>query len=237
MDALSLWSLERRLAQWRIPLASRIMRKLGLSLYSAYLPAEAEIGEHTVLGYGGIGVFIHPRARIGRYCLLSPFVSLGGMGGKEGVPIIGNYVRIGTGARILGPVRIGDFAVVGANSVVVRDVPAGTVVFGIPARVVRTLSEPVGDYEREMGHPVAPEDRLLAPRARPQPECSRPPGMALSGRNELRPEEDPGLFDIGVPLLSERELPAHEAPPASPSESVTEEWPDPQPVAPDSHST
>ncbi|MFL5346379.1 MAG: serine O-acetyltransferase [Hyalangium sp.] len=216
-------------------MASRIVRKLGTLLYSAYLPDEAEIGEHTVLGYSGIGVFIHPRARIGRHCLISHFVSLGGMGGKEGAPVLGDYVRIGTGARILGPVRIGDFAVVGANSVVVRDVPAGTVVFGIPARVVRTLSDPAGDYERETGLPVAVADRDRAPR--PRPQRSRPPGASVSGRNELRTDEDPGLFDIGAPLLSEQEAPAPKPPPVPPPESVTLEWPAGEPSPPDSPTT
>lgn len=234
MDALSLWGLGRRLARCHVPLAPRIVRKLGLVLYSAYLPDEAEIGEHTVLGYGGIGVFIHPRARIGRYCLISHFVSMGGMGGKEGAPVLGDYVRVGVGARILGPVRIGDFAVVGANSVVVRDVPAGAVVFGIPARVVRTLADPIGDYERETGRPVAPEDRDRAPK--PRRLHPTPVGASASGRNELRTDEDPGLFDIGTPLLSEEEAPAPKPPAVGPPESVSVEWPT-KPPSPDSPAT
>lgn len=235
MDALSLWSLGRKLAQWRVPLASRIARKLGLMLYNAYLPEEAEIGEHTVLGYGGIGVFIHPRAKIGRHCLLSQFISIGGMGGKEGTAVIGDYVRIGTGARILGPVRIGDFAVVGANSVVVRDVPAGAVVFGVPARVVRISADPIGDYERETGRRVAMEDRPRTPRN--PPRRSERFRAATPGRNELRPDEDPGLFDIETPLPPEREEPAPESPPTDPSKPVTLEWPAGKPPSPDTHST
>ena len=65
----------------------------------------------------------------------------------NGYPVIGNDVEIGCGARILGPVRIGDGAVIGANAVVIADVPAGAVAVGIPARIVsgrsasrRTLS-------------------------------------------------------------------------------------------------
>ena len=52
---------------------------------------------------------------------------------------IGDYVRIGTGAKILGPVKIGDFAVIGANAVVTRDVPAGTIVAGVPAKEIRRM--------------------------------------------------------------------------------------------------
>jgi serine O-acetyltransferase len=231
MDALSLWSLGRRLARWRVPWASRITRKLGLVLFSAYLPSEAEIGEDTVLGYGGIGVFVHPRARIGRRCHLSHFVSIGGMGGQEGVPTLGDYVRVGTGARILGPVHIGDFATVGANSVVVRDVPAGTVVFGVPARVVKTSWDPAADYERETGRRVAPEDRARALRHRPQ--AREPIGASASGRNVLR--EDPGLFEVGSPLLGEDELPAYERSRANPSKPRTEEGAASEPPASEPH--
>jgi serine O-acetyltransferase len=234
MGALSLWSLGRRLARWRVPWAPQIVRKLGLVLYSAYLPDEAEIGEHTELGYGGIGVFIHPQARIGRHCVLAHFVSVGGMGGKQGAAVIGDYVRIGTGAKILGPIRIGDFAVVGANSVVVRDVPAGTVVFGIPARVVRTLSDPVATYERETGRRVATEDRDRV--VRPRPHRSEPLGTSMPGRNVLRPDEAPELFDAGMPLLSEEEVRLSAAPPVAPSKPVTLEWPASELPTPDSHS-
>jgi len=55
---------------------------------------------------------------------------------ERGAPVIGNRVDIGAGAKILGPIRIGDDAVIGANAVVVHDVPAGAVAVGIPARVL-----------------------------------------------------------------------------------------------------
>ena len=56
---------------------------------------------------------------------------------KPGVPIVGGHVDIGPGAKILGPVTIGDHATIGANAVVLSDVPAGAVVGGIPARVLK----------------------------------------------------------------------------------------------------
>lgn len=220
MDALSLWSLGRRLASWRLPLASRIVRKLGLVLYSAYLPSEAEIGEHTTLGYGGVGVFIHPRARIGRHCLLSQFISIGGMKGHEAAPIIGDYVRVGPGARILGPVRIGDFAVIGPNAVVVRDVPAGTVVFGVPARVVRTMSDPVAEFERDTGRRVFSEDRERAPH--PQAQTPAPREQPTSGRNEIRPGHQPDLFDEGIPPFVPDGAPPPAPPPGSDSQPPAE---------------
>jgi len=60
-----------------------------------------------------------------------------GMGQMEGVPIIGGHVDIGAGAKILGGIRIGDHAKIGANSVVLQDVPDGATAVGIPAKIIR----------------------------------------------------------------------------------------------------
>jgi serine O-acetyltransferase len=173
-----------------------------------------------VLGYGGIGIFIHPRARIGRRCILSQFISIGGMKGHEEAPIIGDYVRVGTGARILGPVRIGDFAVIGPNAVVVRDVPAGTVVFGVPARVVRTMSDPVAEYEHDTGRLVLAEDRERAPKRRAQPPAPRE--QPATGRNEIRPGQQPDLFDDGMPPFVPDQAPAPTPSPGSDSQPTAE---------------
>lgn len=62
-------------------------------------------------------------------------VTLGGRKGG-GAPVIGNNVRIGAGAKILGPVHIGDGAQVGANAVVIKDVPANSTAVGVPARII-----------------------------------------------------------------------------------------------------
>ncbi len=103
-------------------------------IFSAHLPPEAEIGEGTELGYGGIGVIVHKEAVIGRNCLLSPGVVIGGRSGRPGAPVLEDDVLIGVGAKILGPIRIGAGAKVGANAVVLEDVAPGDTVAGIPAR-------------------------------------------------------------------------------------------------------
>jgi serine O-acetyltransferase len=95
------------------------------------------IGEGSELGYGGIAVVIHDRAQIGRHVMISPCVTIGGRSGISGVPIIEDEVFIGVGARILGDVTIGRGATIGANAVVLQSVPAGAVVAGVPARVIR----------------------------------------------------------------------------------------------------
>lgn len=78
------------------------------------------------------GVVVHPEAVIGPNCLLFQQVTLG-TGPKPGVPRLGGNVDVGPGAKILGGVTIGDHAVIGANAVVVSDVPAGAVAVGVPA--------------------------------------------------------------------------------------------------------
>ncbi|KFE66665.1 serine O-acetyltransferase [Hyalangium minutum] len=153
LDGMTWYRLARRLHLRGVPVLPDVLRKVIYYLHSSHIPYEAEIGEGTALGYGGIGVVIHQNARLGRYCLVSQQVTISGRSGIEGVPVIGDYVRIGAGAKILGNVQVGDFAVIGANAVVLQDVPAGAVVAGVPARVLRQDSDPIAFYEREMGLP------------------------------------------------------------------------------------
>lgn len=83
------------------------------------------------------GLVIHPDVKIGPNCILFQQVTLGTGAVGSGVPTLGGGVEVGAGAKILGRVTIGDHAKIGANSVVVRDVPAGAVVVGVPAREIR----------------------------------------------------------------------------------------------------
>ena len=80
------------------------------------------------------GVVIHPDARIGPNCLFFPQVTIGVAHG--GVPHIEGHVDIGAGAKVLGAITVGAHARIGANAVVVDDVPPGATVVGIPARIV-----------------------------------------------------------------------------------------------------
>ena len=84
------------------------------------------------------GIVIHPMCKIGPNCLILQQVTLGSNGSSAngGVPTLGGHVDVGAGAKILGPVVIGDNAVIGANAVVLADVPANAVAVGIPARLI-----------------------------------------------------------------------------------------------------
>ena len=91
----------------------------------------------------GTGIVVGATAEIGDDCLLYQCVTLGGTGISSGKrhPTLGNDVMVGSGAKILGPIRIGDHARVAANAVVLQNVPDNSTVVGVPGRVVRVNGE------------------------------------------------------------------------------------------------
>jgi serine O-acetyltransferase len=95
------------------------------------IPVTTRIGGGLLLPHPN-GVVIHPDCRIGPNCLIFQQVTLGHAG--AGVPNLGGHVDIGAGAKVLGAIHLHDHSVVGANAVVLRDVPAGVTVVGAPAR-------------------------------------------------------------------------------------------------------
>jgi serine O-acetyltransferase len=108
---------------------------LGVAM-GAEFPPSAQIGPALGLPHGGRGVSIAAGAQIGADCTIYPFVTIG-QDGREAPPRLDDGVIVATGARILGDVTVGARAHVGANSVVIRNVPAGATAFGVPARVLR----------------------------------------------------------------------------------------------------
>lgn len=87
-----------------------------------------------------IGLVIHEDAVVGENCMIMQQVTLGQMSGA-GAPVLGKKVYVGAGAKILGAVTIGDNARIGANAVVLTDVPADATAVGVPARVTRRDAE------------------------------------------------------------------------------------------------
>ena len=89
----------------------------------------------------GLGCVAHENTVIGSYCRICQNVTFGAkcsvLKSDDGkAPVVGNYVEIGAGAVILGGIHIGDHAVIGANAVVIHDVPPSTVVVGVPAKEI-----------------------------------------------------------------------------------------------------
>jgi len=145
-EAQGVWAITAyRFGQWANDEAPRPLRKLAKAAYlgvfkaveimtGVSLPAHAQIGPGLYIGHFG-NIIIHPDTVMGANCALSQGVTIGVLGGeRQGVPRLGNNVYVGAGAKILGPITIGDGAVIGANAVVVRDVPAGATAVGVPAR-------------------------------------------------------------------------------------------------------
>lgn len=103
----------------------------------------AVIGRRCFIDHG-MGVVIGETAEIGDDCTLYHGVTLGGVSWNKGKrhPTLGHNVVVGAGAKVLGPFKVGDGARIGSNSVVVKEVPAGATVVGIPARVVQEARAP-----------------------------------------------------------------------------------------------
>ena len=116
---------------------ARIYEMRIYQAHNSFIPASCEIGNGTVFGYKGMGVVIHKRARIGENCLIAQQVTIGGRSGHHDVPIIGNNCEICAGAKVLGPIRLGDNVVIGANAVMLQDAPDNTVWAGVPAKMIK----------------------------------------------------------------------------------------------------
>jgi serine O-acetyltransferase len=136
-----------RFGRWRYQIRPGWLRKPFSLLYKILrtgcqmttgieLPCETRVGRRLRIEHFG-GIIVSGDAVIGDDVVLRHGVTLGLKRTNErGAPRIGNRVDIGAGAKILGPVTIGDDAVIGANAVVLRDVPPGALAVGIPARIV-----------------------------------------------------------------------------------------------------
>jgi putative colanic acid biosynthesis acetyltransferase WcaB len=121
----------------------RILYKLLVEwILGVELPWDTQVGPNLKLLHGQALVVNH-KAIIGANCTLRHSTTIGNKrlpdGSSSKSPEIGNNVEIGSNAVILGPITVGDNAVIGAGSVIVKDVPEGAVVVGNPARVIRIL--------------------------------------------------------------------------------------------------
>ena len=124
----------RFIGRW---ISQRSRRHTGIEIHPG-----ATIGRRLVIDHGN-GVVIGETVEIGDDCLIYQGATLGGTGisGGKRHPTIGNNVMIGSGAKVLGPFKVGDNSKIAANSVVLREVPPNSTVVGIPGHIVRVEGE------------------------------------------------------------------------------------------------
>lgn len=120
-------------------IASAIMTRLIRLSAPVDIEVAAEIGEGVIFPHP-LCIVIGGKVKIGRNCKIMQGVSLGGSLGKakengQSQPILGDNVFLGAGCKIVGPVTIGDNVIIGANSVVTKDIPSGSKAFGSPATI------------------------------------------------------------------------------------------------------
>jgi len=145
-------------------LLARVVSQFNRTVTGIEIHPAATIGRRCFIDHG-MGVVIGETTEIGDDVLLYQGVTLGGTGKEKGKrhPTIGNNVVIGTGAKILGNITIGDHTKIGAGSVVIHSVPDHSTVVGVPGRVVRSRVETgvgAGDY-LEHGTLPDPEGQLI----------------------------------------------------------------------------
>ena len=140
--AVLLHRLAHRLYRWGVPIVPRVVSQFSRFFTGIEIRPGAAIGRRFFIDHGS-GVVIGETCEIGDDVLMYQGVTLGGTGAEKGKrhPTIGNRVVIGTGAKVLGNIRIGDNVKIGAGSVVVHPAPDNSTVVGIPGRVVRVRPE------------------------------------------------------------------------------------------------
>ncbi|MCP9469386.1 MAG: serine O-acetyltransferase [Nitrospira sp.] len=160
--------LAYRIAHWLqahgVPFLPRFISQVARWLTGIEIHPSAKIGTGFFIDHG-MGVVIGETAEIGDYVTLFQGVTLGGTGKERGKrhPTIGNHVVVGAGAKILGAIKIGDNVKIGANSVVLKNVPANSTVIGVPARIIKSQGERLPDAT--MDHTNIPDpisDRFVA---------------------------------------------------------------------------
>lgn len=144
--AILLHRLAHRLYGAGVPLLARMVSQFSRWMTGIEIHPGAVIGRRFFIDHG-MGVVIGETAEIGDDVLIYQGVTLGGTGKEKGKrhPTIGNNVVIGTGAKVLGNIVIGDHVKIGAGSVVIHPVPPHSTVVGIPGRVARANGVAVED--------------------------------------------------------------------------------------------
>ncbi len=155
-QALLAYRVAHRLWKMRLRLLGRLVSQFARWVTGVEIHPGAAIGNGFFIDHG-MGVVVGETTEIGDYVTLFQGVTLGGTGKEKGKrhPTLGNHVVVGSGAKVLGNIRIGDSVKIGANSVVLRSVPSNSTVTGIPGRIVKTIGARVP--EEAMDHANIPD--------------------------------------------------------------------------------
>ncbi len=160
--AILLHRFAHKLYRSRLPVLARFISQCARFFTGIEIHPGATIGRRFFIDHG-MGVVIGETTEIGDDVLLYQNVTLGGTGKEKGKrhPTLGNHVVVGTGAKILGNIRVGDHVKVGAGSVVIHPVPDHSTVVGVPGRVVRIAGAGVGDDVLDHGRLPDPEGQAI----------------------------------------------------------------------------
>lgn len=154
--AMNLYRIAHELYMEGMEKQAHFLEMFILSKFNSRIAYQAVIGEGTELGVGGIGVAIHPRAVIGKNCTIGQNSTIGGRARKQLNIEIGDNVYIGPGSKCVGG-KIGSNVVIGANSVVTKEIPDNVVVAGVPAKIISRDMEDYRGYThrtRERNRPT-----------------------------------------------------------------------------------
>jgi serine O-acetyltransferase len=151
-----------------VPLLPRLIAYMTRAVTGVEIHPAAQIGKEFFVDHGS-GVVVGETAVIGNCVTLYQGVTLGGTGFQRGKrhPTLGDNVTVGSGAKLLGPIAVGDGAKIGANTVVVEDVPPGATVVGNPGHPVRLEGRKVEGPDADWIHlpdPIADAIKALSER-------------------------------------------------------------------------
>lgn len=133
--------------------ADKVYHALHLGIQMAtgsFIPREVEIGESPHLVHH-FDIRIHPQTKIGDRVGIMHEVTMATTMHRLGAPTIGNDVFIGAGAKIIGPVKVGDGAIIAPNSLVISDVPPGATAMGVPAKALKIQVETKSEWPTKPG--------------------------------------------------------------------------------------
>lgn len=159
LHAVAAYRVSHYFYQKRMYLTARVISQLARFFTGIEIHPGARIGKGLFIDHGS-GVVIGETTIIGDNCLLYQGVTLGGTGKDKGKrhPTLGNNVMVGSGAKILGPFKVGNNVKIAANAVVLAEIPDNCTAVGVPARVVRCNGMPTADLDQiHIPDPVAQE--------------------------------------------------------------------------------